>query len=322
MAKIVTFGEAMLRLSPPGHARLEQATQFDIHFGGAELNTAVALAQLGHDVEWVSAVPENALGRMLLAKANALGVKTTHVRKLPGTRLGLFFLEQGASPRAAAIEYDRANSAASLMDEGTFDWQAILSNTDWFHLSGITPAISATAARAASVALKTAKQLKVPVSFDPNFRAKLWSVESARAWYQTHLENVHLLFASAEDGENFYGVPKGEFPTSLAAKVPQLAWSTRGSGSTRQETYQAHLHAGRVHYESKTLTIDVIDRIGTGDAMAGGMIHGLLSATPEKAVAYAAVCGALKHTVPGDFIVTTPAEVEQLLQGVNLRVQR
>lgn len=326
-SEIVTFGEAMLRLSPPGNLRIEQADTFDIQFGGAELNTGVALAQIGRNTEWVSRLPDNALGRLIAGRTREAGVSTEHVLFAPGERLGLFFLEQGASPRASGIEYDRVHSAASRIAPAMVDWKKVFDGAKWFHVSGITAAISPTAAATVTEALQAACAAGLDISFDPNYRSKLWSVEAAKAWYKANIEYVDVLVASPDDASLFFDIPKAEPDDMLkaladACKLKAVAFTTRKGDSVWRDEYAGKLwHGGKV-FESKAYDVEVVDRIGAGDAFAAGLIDGLLDDDPQRAVEFGAAMGALKHTVPGDLLFTTRKEVEQVVAGAGLRVRR
>jgi 2-dehydro-3-deoxygluconokinase len=327
MKRIVCLGEAMLRFTPTGKDRLEQAHAFDVHCGGAELNTGIALAQLGHAVDWVSRLPDSPLGRLLAGRLRETGVSIRHVQWAKGERLGLFFLEEGASPRPSAIEYDRADSAAARMHSGCFDWQAIFTGADWFHVSGITAAISASAGAVVTAAMQLAHAQGIPISFDPNFRSKLWLESDARAWYLRHLPLVHTLITSPEDAVKFFGLTMAE-PEELLAGLAEryqlkaVAFTFRKGQSVWQNSYGAMLyHANRL-YRSREYSVEIVDRIGAGDAFAAGLIDGLLSADAGQAVEYGAALGALKHTIPGDYVRTTRAEVADVAAGANLRVKR
>ncbi len=206
MSTIVTFGEAMIRLSPPGFRRLEQATTLDMTAGGAELNVAVALARLGHSAAWVSRLPDNALGRLCRNQARELGVDTSHILWSKEDRMGLYFVEFGAAPRASSVLYDRAASAISRIQPGQVDWAQVLTGARWFHTSGITPALSDTAALVTADAVRTASATGCTVSYDLNYRARLWSQERAGEVQVPLMEHVDVLFTTEEDTKRVFGI--------------------------------------------------------------------------------------------------------------------
>ncbi|QVL32214.1 sugar kinase [Telmatocola sphagniphila] len=325
--EIVTFGEAMIRLSPPGHLRIEQTDHFEIQVGGAELNTAVGLAQLGCRVSWISRLPQNALGRLLAGKVRQTGVATDQLLFADNERLGVFFLEHGASPRPSAIVYDRVNSACANVQPGMIDWKHCFARASWYHVSGITAAISTSASAVVTESLKAAKTAGLKVSFDPNYRSKLWSHDAAKKWYRDNIEYLDILITSPEDAERYFDVAEADPERQLQAlskkyKLQTVAFTFRQGASILRETYSAKIcHLGAI-YASREYAIETVDRIGAGDAFAAGLIDGLLAGDPQHAVDYGAAMGALKHTIPGDFVFTTRAEIEELVQGGTLRVKR
>ena len=324
---VVTFGEAMIRLTPPDSRRLEQAYSLDVEIGGAELNTAVGLARLGRQAAWVSRLPSNPLGRLVANRAREAGVVTDHVQFADGERVGLYFLEQGAAPRASGIVYDRADSAMARVETGTIDWPRVFNRAAWFYVTGITAAISESAAETTLESLQAAKAAGLTTCLDPNYRAKLWTVEQARDWLHAALPNVDVLVTNPEDAVRFFDAPAGD-PDAAAADVADrfslvaVAMTLRETPSVWRNTVSAIGCAGGRLVRSPSHAVEVVDRLGSGDAFVAGLLHGLIDADLDKAIAYGAAMSALKHTIPGDFPWITAAEVEGLIQGGSLRVNR
>lgn len=327
MAEIVTFGEAMVRLAPPQFQRLEQARLFEVEIGGAELNTAAGLARLGHGVAWASLLPANPLGRLIAARVRQAAVDDRWILFSPQGRCGLYFLEFGAAPRPSALLYDRADSAFARITPGQFDWDAIFADARWFHVSGITPALSEGAAAAVAEALQAARRRQLTVSFDLNYRAKLWDRDRAAAVLGTLLPYCHVLLASEADAEFLFGI-RGETFADTAAALRQRFGISTVVGSRREadlvwRNRLAVLGADEQRVEeSPWYEVEIVDRLGAGDALAAGVIHGLLTGDLEKAVNYGAALAALKHTVPGDLPCFTPEDVETVLRGDSLRIRR
>src|SRR4051812_38365713 len=217
---VITFGEAMVRLAPAGHRRLEQAYSLDIEVGGAELNTAVGLARLGRSSAWVSRLTDNPLGRLVANRAREAGV-VPQVLFTVQDRVGVYFLEHGAAPRPTGIVYDRADSAMARLEPGAIDWPAVVAGANWFYVTGITAALSASAAAATLEALRAARAAGLTTCLDPNYRSKLWTVDEARAWLTEAIGSVDVLVTNPEDAERFFGVPGGDPEQSAAALVGQ-----------------------------------------------------------------------------------------------------
>ncbi len=329
MATIITFGEAMIRLTPPQHLRLEQTRTLEIEVGGAELNTAVGLARLGHAVTWVSALPDNPLGRLVANRVREAGVDARWIQfdADPAARCGLYFLEQGAAPRPSALTYDRRCSAAALVRPGQFDWDAIMQGGRWFHISGITPAISCSAAAVVGEALTVARKRGLIISFDLNYRAKLWSRERAAQVLSELLPRCDVLFASAADAAYLFGV-SGENYTEVANGLGRRFGVSGVFGTARaEETARRTRIAGMgwwrgTFHQSREYEVEVVDRLGAGDAFAAGVIHGLLYDNLTMAVEWGTAMAALKHTIPGDWPWVAAAEIESVLRGQGMRVQR
>ena len=313
---LVTFGEAMVRLTPPAFQQLEQAHSFDIYVGGAELNVAVVAARLGIKSCWVSRLPDNALGRMIANRAREQGVDA-RVDWAPETRAGLYFAELGAAPRASSVLYDRAASAISRVTPGSIDWPTVFAGARWYHVSGITPALSDGAAKVTAESLAAAKKAGLTVSYDLNYRSKLWSAKQACAVQEPLLEHVDVLITTEEDARVVFGAESAE---SLA---PRFDLSAVAITSPRESPHAAIVAAdGKVHTAPR-YDVEVVDRFGAGDAFTGGLIVSRLETRGwDDAVRFATATSALKHTIPGDFCLVTRNEVDQLLRGASLRVSR
>jgi 2-dehydro-3-deoxygluconokinase len=336
---LVTFGEAMVRLTPPDFQRLEQARSFDVHVGGGELNVAVAAARLGLSTRWVSRLPENALGRMIANRAREHGVDV-HAEWTPHDRAGLYFAELGAAPRASSVLYDRAASAISKVAPRTIDWASLFRDARWFHVSGITPALSESAAAVTDEALASAKAAGLTVSYDLNYRSKLWSAERARAVQEPLMEHVDVLITTEEDTRVVFGIGAGETTGTFesvdawaydhVARTLEQRFGFRAVAITLRENPRVLLNSwsaiisaeGSIH-RAPCYEVEVIDRIGAGDAFSAGLIVSRLENRDwDETVRFATAASALKHGIPGDFCLVTRSEVEQVLRGASLRVSR
>jgi 2-dehydro-3-deoxygluconokinase len=345
MKRVVTFGEVMLRLSAPGFLRFSQAHQLDATFGGGEANVAVSLANYGIDAEFVTRVPDNDIAEACLSELRGLGVNVQHCIK-GGDRLGIYFLENGAVARGSKVIYDRSYSSISTIQKGMIDWNAVLKGADWFHWTGITPAISQGAADVCLEAIQAANRLGVPVSCDLNYRKKLWKYgKSASEVMPELVSGCDLILGNEEDAEKEFGIkPKGfdaektdgeidqtRFESvcrQLMAKFPRckkVAITLRGSINASHNTWGGVLLDGNRLYSSKRYDIThIVDRVGGGDSFMGGLIYGLLTySDPQEALEFAAAASALKHTIFGDYNRVTVAEVEALMRGTGAgRVSR
>lgn len=324
---VVTFGEAMVRLAPPHFGRLETARSLDVEVGGAELNTAVGLVRLGRAVAWASRLPDNPLGKLVAARVREAGVSDRFVRYAADARCGLYFLEFGAAPRASSILYDRKDSAAARVAADTFDWPAVLAGARWFHVSGITAALSPGAADAVAAALRAARATGVGTSIDLNYRAKLWSRDDAARVMAGLLPLCDLLIASEADAEFLFGITGADFPAVAGALIARfgvkvVAGSRREAPLAWRNRVAALGYSAGKLYESAWYEVEIVDRLGAGDALAAGLIHGLLDGDLAKGVEYGGALGALKHTVPGDLPVINVDEVEAALGGAGMRVRR
>jgi 2-dehydro-3-deoxygluconokinase len=342
MARYVTFGEIMLRLKPPGAERFFQSPRFEATFGGGEANVAVALARFGLDSAYISVIPANAIGDACVAELARHGIDTSAiVRK--GSRLGIYFLEGGANQRPSVVIYDRAGSAIAEAKKGDIDWESALSGAGWLHITGITPAISQSAADLSLEAVKKARGMGVTVSCDLNFRKNLWKYGASAPEIMGELvKHANVAMANEEDCQKSLGisaaadVESGSLEPSqyrgLAEKVlskypnlSHLAITLRQSRSADDNGWSAVLHTGSEFLVSRGYEIrDVVDRVGSGDAFAAGLIYGLGSLSgPKEALEFAVAASCLKHSIPGDLPLLSVSEVKSLMGGSGSgRVQR
>ena len=343
MAKIVTMGEIMLRLSTPNNEKFIQADEFDINYGGGEANVAVSLANYGHDAEFVSALPKNPIGDAAIATLRKYNVGTKHISR-SGERVGIYFLETGSAMRASNVVYDRAHSSISTAKADEFDFDAIFKDADWFHFTGITPAVSDSAAKLTEAALKAAKKAGVTVSVDLNFRKKLWSSEKAKRIMTNLMQYVDVCIGNEEDAEKVLGFKPGNTDVTAGElelngyvdifnqmcdqfKFKYVISSLRESFSASNNNWSACIMDGatREFYHSKKYHVTpIVDRVGGGDSFAAGLICGLCDKKDFKsALEFAVAASALKHTIPGDFNLVTREDVESLAGGDGSgRVQR
>lgn len=328
MSHVVTFGEIMLRLTTPGHSRFAQATQFDVTFGGAEANVAVAIAQLGGEAAFVTRVPAHELGQRAVDELQRCGVYTHHIVR-GGERLGIYFLEQGASQRPGKVIYDRTGSALAAAGPAEFDWGAIFEGADWFHWSGITPALSPACAAMVQQAAAAAKARGLTVSFDMNFRAKLWSPARAALVLTPLMEHVDVCVCGASEASSVFGLDAETDEAIAHALAERFGFKTvsvpqRQSASASAARFGALLWVGGEIFASRRHEIVVVDRVGTGDAFTGALIFSLLrDDEPARALDFAVAAGVLAHAIPGDFPLFSLAEVEALAGGADGgRVQR
>ena len=346
MGKVVTFGEVMLRLKSPSFERLFQSPQLEATFGGAEANVAVSLANYGHDVAFVSAIPANQVGDACVAELRRFGVDTSRIKR-QGGRLGIYFLESGANQRPSKVTYDRAGSSISTAKPGDFDWDTVLAGADWFHVTGVTPAISETAAALAIEGAKQARARGITVSCDYNYRKNLWKWgKSASEVMRELVQHVHVGIANEEDCQKALGIElpgmgdaevhAGELDRekyrAIAERVleafPNLTHQVitlRESKSADHNGWAACLHNRTEFFVSRKYEItDIVDRVGGGDSFGGGLIHGLRAyGDDRKALEFATAASCLKHSILGDFNRVDVAEVEALMKGEGSgRVQR
>ena len=337
MKKIVTFGEIMLRLTPPGHRRFSQASSFDVIYGGGESNVAVSLANYGLPTEFVTRVPDNDLGQCALMEMRKRNVGTQHVA-LGGERLGIYFLEIGAVSRGSKVVYDRAHSGMSTIEKGMIDWEAVFQDAQWFHWTGITPAISQGAADACLEAIQTANRMGVTVSTDLNYRKNLWKYGKAPGEIMPALvEGCDIILGNEEDAEKHFGLhPENVDVTqghsvdaksylsvlqqlmNMFPRAKKVITTLRGSISASHNTWSGVLYDGETLFEAPTYNItDIVDRVGGGDSFMGGLIYGLLAYPDDdqQALNFAVAASCLKHTIYGDANLVTVSEVEKLMSG-------
>lgn len=340
MAKIVTLGEIMLRLSTPIQSRFVQANQLNVHFGGGEANVAVSLANYGHDAYFVSKLPKNEIGQAAVNELRKHGVHTDYIQR-GGERIGIYYLETGSSMRPSKVIYDRAHSSISEAEVSDFDFDEIFKDATWFHWSGITPAISKQGALITKAACKKAKELGLTVSVDLNYRKKLWTPLEAQVGMKDLMKYVDVCIGNEEDAELTLGFkPKKsngtngslnsedyktifkEMQETFGFKV--VVSTLRESFSATRNGWSAILYDSKEFYNSKHYIIDpIIDRVGGGDAFSAGLIHGLLTKKTQEAIEFAVAASALKHTIPGDFNQVSEQEVIALALGdTSGRVQR
>ena len=327
MARVVTLGEAMLRLSPPNFHRLEQTNSFDAKVGGGELNVAVGVARLGLESAWVSKLPTNPIGNMVQNKAREHGVDTSNIVWSKSGRVGIYFLEFGANPRASSVLYDRAGSAVSALAPGEVDWKKAFEGCELFHVSGITPALSKSCADATLEAVKAAKAAGAKVSFDVNYRKKLWTPEEANACLVPMMEFVDILITTEEDTAIVFGIREGSYQL-VAAKLEEqfgfevVAITLREDLSVQRNNWSTFAYADKQFYESAKYSCELIDRVGAGDSFTAGFIYGYLTGDVRKGVDYGTAFSAIKHSIPGDLNWATLEEVENQLRGSGSRIQR
>ncbi len=328
MVDVVTFGEAMGRLSPPHFQRLEQTQSLDLNVGGAELNVAVGVTRFGMKSSWVSKLPKNALGYLIRNRAQAFGVDCSHIVWSDQGRAGLYFLELGASPRASSVLYDRAGSAISMIKSGEVDWTKVFTGSKHFHMSGITPALSASASEVTVEALKAAKKAGCTVSYDLNYRKKLWTPAEAKKIQEPLMADVDVLITTEEDTNVVFGIKEKDYEAAAEKlartfKFKIVAITLREDVSVWKNRWTAiAYHDGEVIRDRK-YDVEIVDRVGAGDSFTAGFLYGWLKLKDvEKGVQYGNAFSALKHTIPGDFNWSTQDEVENQLKGAGLRISR
>ncbi len=341
MAKrVITFGEIMLRLAPEGYYRFVQANSFGATYGGGEANVAVSLANFGIDTAFVTKLPAHEIGQAAVNELRKFGVDTSRIVR-GGNRIGIYFLEKGASQRPSKVIYDRAHSAIAEASPEDFDWNEIFQNADWFHFTGITPALNDTLAAICLEACKKAKELGLTVSCDLNYRNKLWSRETAGQVMSELCKYVDVCIANEEDAADVFGiraantdVTKGavshegykDVAKQLAGRFgfSKVAITLRESLSASDNNWAAMLYDGTEFYFSKKYAVHIVDRVGGGDSFGGGLIYACLNQyDPQSAIEFAAAASCLKHSVEGDMNMVSVSEVQKLAGGDGSgRVQR
>ena len=340
MKRIITFGEIMMRLNPEGYRRFVQADRFETSYAGGEANVAVSLSQLGMDAAFVSKVPAHEIGQCAINALRRYGVDTRSVLR-GGERLGVYFVEKGASQRASKVIYDRAGSAIARAAASEFDWDAIFSGADWFHWTGITPALGGELPEICLQACRAAKAHGLAVSCDLNFRKKLWTSEQANAVMSKLLPYVDVCIANEEDAKDVFGIC-AENTDVTAGKLDQagyrsvaaqlcarfgcgtVAITLRGSRSASDNDWSAMLYTGGEAFFSPTYHMHIVDRVGGGDSFGGALIYALLKDyAPQEAINYAVAASCLKHSIEQDFNLISDAEAASLAAGNTTgRVQR
>jgi len=341
MKKIVTFGEIMLRLAPIGYERFVQADKFGATYGGGEANVAISLSNYGMDAAFVTKLPKHEIGQAAVNALRQYGVSTEKIVR-GGDRVGIYFLEKGSNQRPSKVIYDRANSAIAAAKPEDFNWDTIFDGVDWFHFTGITPALSKTAAGICLMAVKAAKEKNITVSCDLNYRKNLWTKDEAGQTMGTLMPYVDVCIANEEDASDVFGikstgteVTKGHLNhdgyKSVAKQLKDrfnlkyVTITLRESNSANDNNWSAMLYDGEEAYFSKTYAIrNIVDRVGGGDSFGAGLIYGLLSnMNPPEALEFATAASCLKHSIEGDFNLVSVAEVKTLLGGDGSgRVQR
>ena len=338
--KVVTLGEIMLRLSTPDYKRFVQSDSFDVTYGGGEANVAAAICNYGENGTFVTKVPNNPIGQSAINHLRRFGVDTQYIAR-GGDRLGIYFLETGASMRASQVVYDRSGASIADVDASEFDFDKIFEGADWFHTTGITPALSDKAAALTEAALKAAKSKGITTSIDLNYRKKLWSKEKARE-VMTHLaQYVDVCIGNEEDADTTLGfksegtdITKGELNLEGYKDVfkqmkeklgfKYIASTLRESHSASDNGWSALVYDGNEFYHTKQYEVRIIDRVGSGDSFASGFIYGLVTGMALKdAAEFGVAASALKHTIPGDLNHATLSDVKDLMKGdASGRVQR
>ncbi|MEH0153054.1 sugar kinase [Limibacter armeniacum] len=324
---ITCFGELLLRLSPPGHQKIQQAKSFEANYGGAEANVAASLASMGHNSQFITRLPDNTIGKTAKSQLAFYGVDTQHIQ-FGGERMGVYFLETGTMQRNSSVIYDRANSGMATIEQGMIDWDAIFENTQWFHWSGITPALSISAVEVCMEALTAAKRHGVTISCDLNYRGKLWQYGTSPAAIMPELISMcDLVLGGKDDARIMLGVQFKDSdgydatPQRIKEHFPSVKWvatSLRKSYSASHNSIAGVFYDGENTYHSPTYDMPtMVDRVGGGDAFMAGLIHGMLSyeSDYQQVINFAAAASCLKHTIHGDISLSTVQEVEQLAAG-------
>ena len=340
MKKVVTFGELMLRLAPENYLRFLQSNRYQATFGGAEANVAVSLANYGVDACFVSKLPTHEIGQAAVNSLRTFGVDTSKVVR-GGERVGIYYCEKGASQRPSKVVYDRAYSSIAMAKKGDFNWDEIFEGVDWFHFTGITPALSDDVAEITIEACKAAKAKGITISCDLNFRKKLWSKQKAGEVMGEVCKYVDYCIANEEDAKDVFGIEADntdiyggkldrEGYISVAKKLTErfnfkgVAITLRESKSANDNDWSGMLYTGGQAYFSKKYSIHIVDRVGGGDSFGGGLIYSLVNGKePQQAIEFAVAASCLKHSIEGDYNMVSVAEVENLAGGdASGRVQR
>lgn len=338
--KIVTMGEIMLRLSPSGYNRFIQANSFDVNYGGGESNVAISIANFGEDAYFVSKIPSNEIGQGAINELRKFGVNTNFILR-GGNRLGIYFLEKGASQRPSKVIYDRANSSFAESSPSEYEWDAIFENADWFHFTGITPALSENAKKICLEACVKAKERGITISCDLNYRKKLWTKDQAKEAMSELCKYVDVCIANEADAGDVFGIhsintniESGELNRNgyedVAKRLAEafnfsyVAITLRTSFSANDNQWNALLYDGENYYYGKNYDVHIVDRVGGGDSFCGGLIYSLVNGhSAQNAVEFAVSASCLKHSIEGDFNHVSVEEVLVLQNGDGSgRVQR
>lgn len=340
MARVITFGEIMLRLAPEGYYRFVQAKSYGATYGGGEANVAVSLANFGLDAAFVTKLPKHEIGQAGVNSLRQFGVDTSLITR-GGERVGIYFLEKGASQRASKVIYDRAGAAIGLATTGDFDWNKIFAGANWFHFTGITPALGDNVAAICLEACKAAKERGITISCDLNYRKNLWSKQKAGEVMATLMPYVDVCIANEEDASDVFGI-KAEHTDITSGKLnhdgykdvakqlvarfgfKKVAITLRGSISANDNNWAAMLYDGQDFYFSKNYLVHIVDRVGGGDSFGAGLIYACINDyQPQAAIEFAVAASCLKHTIEGDFNQVSVGEVQNLAGGDGSgRVQR
>ena len=340
MAKVVTFGEIMLRLQPFDYLRFVQCDKFQALYGGGEANVAVSLANYGVDAAFVSKLPEHEIGQAAVNSLRRYGVDTEGIKR-GGKRVGIYYIEKGASQRPSKVIYDRAGSSIAEAKPEDFNWEELLKGAEWFHFTGITPALGGHLPEICEQACATAKKLGITVSFDLNYRKNLWSREEARKVVAGLVKYVDVCIGNEEDAKDIFGISAAGTSITegklnhdgykeVARKLCETygfkmtAITLRGSISASDNTWAAMVYDGKEYFFSKNYSVRIVDRVGGGDSFGAGLIYGLLNGMPHgEALEFAVAASCLKHSIEGDFNMVSVGEVQKLASGDGSgRVQR
>lgn len=340
MKKVITFGELMLRLAPENYLRFVQSDKYEATFGGAEANVAVSLANYGVDASFVTKLPAHEIGQAAVNSLRKYGVDTSKIVR-GGDRVGIYYCEKGASQRPSKVIYDRAYSAIAMADENDFDWDSIFDGADWFHFTGITPALSKSVAKICLTAVRKAKEKGLTVSCDLNYRKKLWSKEQAGETMGELCRYIDYCIANEEDAKDVFGIEADNSDIdggkldrngyiSVAKKLAEkfgfqgVAITLRESKSANDNDWSGMFYDGKDAYFSKKYSMHIVDRVGGGDSFGGGLIYSLLSGfEPQKTIDFAVAASCLKHSIEGDYNLVSLSEVLALAGGnASGRVQR
>ncbi|MEG0180064.1 MAG: sugar kinase [Oscillospiraceae bacterium] len=338
--KVVTFGEIMLRLAPEGYYRFTQCDKFGATYGGGEANVAVSLANYGLDTYYVTKLPDNDIGQSAVNSLRRFGVNTSYISR-GGERVGIYYLEKGASQRGSKCIYDRAHSSIATASSADFNWDEIFDGAEWFHFTGITPALGKNVVEICREACIAAKKRNVQISCDLNYRGKLWTRAEARIAMTDLCQYVDLCIANEEDAKDVFGIEaentdisggklNHEGYKSVAKQLAdtfhftRVAITLRSSISANDNDWAAMLYDGKEYYFSKSYHMHIVDRVGGGDSFGGGLIYSILSGkAPQDALEFAVAASCLKHTIEGDYNMVSADEVEKLAGGSGTgRVQR